>query len=86
MKLRTLIKTTRAEFRGRTSRRSLRERGTCVSTCRSGVCSEVLKAFRDADKAGKDDTGWETFKKTIPGAAGGVEEKWHAWVKTLKWG
>ena len=86
VKLETLIKTTRAEFRGeKESANYANARYLCFYLQERGLLRKFFKAFRDANKAGKDDTGWETFKKTIPETPAAFEKKWHAWVKTLKW-
>jgi hypothetical protein len=86
VKLETLIKTTTAEFRGdKESLNYANARYLCFYLQQRGMLARFYKAFRDAHKAGKDTTGWDTFKKTVGEGPAEFEKKWHAWVKTLKW-
>jgi len=84
--LKKLIQTSDEEFRGKKeSLHYANARYLCLYLQERRLLRTLYKTFREAHKAGKDKTGWESFKKVIKEDPGVFEKKWHAWVKTLRW-
>jgi len=83
--LEKLIKMSNAEFRGaKEPLNYANARYLCFYLQQRGLLTKFYKTFRDAHKAGKDKTGWASFKEIIKERPAEFEKKWHAWVKTLK--
>ena len=84
-----LVKMSNAEFRGDNEPNNYANaRYLCFYLQEQGLLTKFYKAFRKAHKADEDETGWETFKKTIEAVSGSpaeFEKEWHAWVETLEW-
>ena len=88
VRLEKLITMSNAEFRGeKESLHYANARYLCLYLQQRGLLRKFYKKFRDAHGAGKDKTGWASFKQVIggPRSPAEFEKAWHAWVKTLKW-
>ncbi len=84
--LQTLVEMTDAEFRGeKESLNYANARYLCLYLQQRGLLTKFYAAFREAHKAGKDKSGWDTLKLTIGQPPEEFEKQWHEWVKTLKW-
>ena len=81
-----LIKMSNKEFRGKKeSLNYANARYLCFYLQQRGLLTKFYKTFRDAHKAGKDKTGWGSFKKVVQQPPAKFEKAWHAWVRTLRW-
>jgi hypothetical protein len=84
--LRELIETSEAQFRGdKESANYANARYLCLYLQERGLLRKFYATFRDAHKAGKDKTGWDSLVQTIGQPPEEFEKQWQAWVKTLKW-
>lgn len=84
--LETLVKTTTAAFRGeKEPLHYANARYLCLYLQERGLLPAFYKTFRDAHKAGADDTGWASLEKATGEEPDAFEKKWHAWVETQQW-
>jgi len=84
--LRKLVEMPEDEFRARRNRPNYANaRYLCFYLQQRGLLTKFYAKFREAHKAGKDPSGWDTLTQIIGQTPEAFEKQWHDWVKTLKW-